>query len=122
MKRPIMWSMLIALCIILGLVGLAAAQQPRYGGTLHVAWEQDVTGFDPHWSAGLQNIYLAGNLFNGLVTVDERLDYVPDLAESWEVQDNGKVMCSGCTRESNSTTALTSTRRTPEVHHHDARR
>ena len=91
MKRPIMWSMLIALCIVLGLVGLAAAQQPRYGGTLRVAWEQDVTGFDPHWSAGLQNIYLAGNLFNGLVTVDEHLNYVPDLAESWEVQDNGKV-------------------------------
>jgi peptide/nickel transport system substrate-binding protein len=91
MKRHITWSMLIALGIVLGLVGLAAAQQPSYGGTLRVAWEQDVTGFDPHWSAGLQNIYLAGNLFNGLVTVDERLNYVPDLAESWEVQDNGKV-------------------------------
>ena len=53
MKRPIMWSMLIALCIILGLVGLAATQQPRYGGTLRVAWEQDVTGFDPHSVRGL---------------------------------------------------------------------
>ena len=91
MKQHITWSMLIALCIVLGLVGLAAAEQPRDGGTLRVAWEQDVTGFDPHWSAGLQNIYIAGNLFNGLVTVDEHLNYVPDLAESWEVQDNGKV-------------------------------
>jgi ABC-type transport system substrate-binding protein len=83
--------MLLALCIVLGLVGLVAAQQPRSGGTLRVAWEQDVTGFDPHWSAGLQNIYMAGNLFNGLVTVDEQFNYVPELAESWEVQDNGKV-------------------------------
>lgn len=91
MKRHLMWSMLIALCILLGLAGLAAAQQPRDGGTLRVAWEQDVTGFDPHWSAGLQNIYVAGNLFNGLVTVDEHLNYVPDLAESWESQDDGKV-------------------------------
>src|SRR5919108_2079381 len=91
MKRHQPWSLLIALLTVAGLVGVAAAQQPKYGGTLRVAWEQDVTGFDPHWSAGLQNIYLAGNLFNGLVTVDEHLNYVPELAESWEVQDNGKV-------------------------------
>ena len=48
MKRHITWSMLIALCIVVGLVSLAAAQQPRYGGTLRVAQESDMTGFDPH--------------------------------------------------------------------------
>ena len=26
-----------------------------------------------------------------LVTIDEQLKYVPELAESWEVQENGKV-------------------------------
>jgi hypothetical protein len=54
MKRHIMWSTLIALLIVLGLAGLAAAHQLRCGGTLRVAWEQDVTGFDPHSSPGLQ--------------------------------------------------------------------
>jgi ABC-type transport system substrate-binding protein len=83
--------MLIALLVVAGLVTVAAAQQPRYGGTLRAAWEQDVTGFDPHWSAGLQNIYMAGNLFNNLVTIDDHFNYVPELAESWEVQDDGKV-------------------------------
>jgi hypothetical protein len=29
--------------------------------------------------------------FNALVTIDEQLNYVPELAESWEMQDNGKV-------------------------------
>lgn len=91
MKRHITWSMLIALCIVLGLVGLAAAQQPRYGGTLRVAWEQDVTGFDPHWSPGLQVQYVVGNLFNSLVTIDKDMNYIPELAESWEAQENGKV-------------------------------
>jgi ABC-type transport system substrate-binding protein len=91
MKRHIAWSMLIALLVVAGLVTVAAAQQPRYGGTLRAAWEQDVTGFDPHWSAGLQNIYMAGNLFNNLVTIDDHFNYVPELAESWEVQDDGKV-------------------------------
>jgi ABC-type cobalt transport system substrate-binding protein len=54
MKRYITWSLLIVLLIVLGLVGVAAAQQPRYGGTLRVAQESDMTGFDPHWSPGLQ--------------------------------------------------------------------
>ena len=32
-----------------------------------------------------------GNLFNSLVTIDTNLNYVPDLAESWEILENGKV-------------------------------
>jgi ABC-type transport system substrate-binding protein len=91
MKRRIVWSTLIGLLVVLGLVGFAAAQQPGYGGTLRVAWEQDVTGFDPHWSSGLQVQYVVGNLFDSLMTIDEDLNYVPELAESWEMQDNGKV-------------------------------
>ena len=60
MNRHITCSTLIAIVIVLGLVGIAAAQQPKYGGTLRVAWEQDVTGFDPHWSPGLQVAYGMG--------------------------------------------------------------
>jgi len=40
--------MLIGLLIVLGLVGVAAAQQPRSGGTLRVTWEADISGLDPH--------------------------------------------------------------------------
>jgi hypothetical protein len=40
--------MLIGLLVVLGLVGFAAAQQPKPGGALRVAWEADVTGLDPH--------------------------------------------------------------------------
>jgi peptide/nickel transport system substrate-binding protein len=80
--------------ITLGLVwaGLAGAwgQQAKYGGTLRVAFEADVTGFDPA-VPGLQNYYVNQNLFNTLVTLDENLGFVPDLAESWDVQEQGKV-------------------------------
>jgi ABC-type transport system substrate-binding protein len=91
MKRSKVCIALMALAMVVGLVSGAAAQDPKPGGTLRVAWEQDVTGFDPHWSPGLQVQYISGNLFNSLVTIDEHLNYVPELAESWEVQDNGKV-------------------------------
>lgn len=66
-------------------------EQPRYGGTLRVAWEADVTGLDPATSTGLQAWYVKGNIFNTLITVDVDLRFVPELAESWEVQEDGKV-------------------------------
>jgi ABC-type transport system substrate-binding protein len=91
MKRASTWGMLFFLPIILMLSRPADGQEARSGGTLRVAWEQDVTGFDPHWSSGLQVQYMVGNLFNSLVTVDEQLNYVPELAESWEVQEAGRV-------------------------------
>ena len=67
------------------------AQQPKSGGTLQVAWESDITGLDPHLSPGIQAQRVVGNLFNSLVTIDTDLNYVPDLAESWEILENGKV-------------------------------
>ena len=77
---------------LLLLIPLAAwAQQSKSGGTLQVAWESDVTGLDPHLSPGLQAYRVVGNLFNSLVTIDTDLNYVPDLAESWEILENGKV-------------------------------
>jgi ABC-type transport system substrate-binding protein len=91
MKRNIRWSMLIALLVVLAFGGYAVAQQPKPGGTLRVAWEADVPGLDPHLSPGIQAWHVEGNLFNSLLTIDAQLNYVPDLAESWEVLEDGKV-------------------------------
>jgi ABC-type transport system substrate-binding protein len=76
---------------LLGLVGSLAAQQPRYGGPLRGAWEAEITGLDPVISPGLQSWHMMGNLFNSLITIDTHLNYVPDLAESWELAEDGKV-------------------------------
>jgi ABC-type transport system substrate-binding protein len=67
------------------------AQQPKPGGTLRVAYESDLTGLDPHISFGVQAWHVVGSLFNSLVTIDAEMNYVPDLAESWDVLDEGKV-------------------------------
>jgi peptide/nickel transport system substrate-binding protein len=84
--------------VIIGLVGyllwmpLAGwTQQPMSGGTLQVAWEADVTGLDPHVSAGLQAYRVVGNLFNSLLTIDAELNYVPELAKAWQILENSKV-------------------------------
>ncbi len=82
---------IIAILACLLLMPAAWAQQPKPGGTLRVAWEADVTGLDPHVSPGIQAYFVVGNLFNSLLTIDAELNYVPDLAESWEVLENAKV-------------------------------
>jgi hypothetical protein len=46
MKRHGIWLMCISLLVVVGIVGLATAQQPKYGGTLRVAWESEMTGLD----------------------------------------------------------------------------
>jgi peptide/nickel transport system substrate-binding protein len=91
MKRHAGWAVLIGLLVVLAFVGYAVAQQPKPGGTLRVAWEADVTGLDPHLSTGIQAYFVVGNLFNSLVTIDAELNYVPELAESWDVLEDGKV-------------------------------
>jgi ABC-type transport system substrate-binding protein len=83
---------LIAIIGCLFLVALAVAEpQPKSGGTLRVAWEADITGLDPYISPGIQSWHVVGNLFNSLLTIDGELNYIPDLAESWEILEGGKV-------------------------------
>jgi peptide/nickel transport system substrate-binding protein len=85
----------VVFCAVVGAVlmlsGWTAAQQPKSGGTLRIAWEADITGLDPHMSAGIQAQWMVGNIYNSLVTIDEQLNYIPELAESWDVQDDGKT-------------------------------
>jgi peptide/nickel transport system substrate-binding protein len=61
------------------------------GGTLRVALDSDVIGIDPHGaSAGVdRNVYTT--VYNGLVVPDENLEIQPDLAESWDISEDGLV-------------------------------
>ncbi len=72
MQRHHTWFRPLMLLSLLVFVPMATAQQPRAGGILRIAWEQDVTGFDPHWSIGLQVADIVGNLFHSLVTSTTR--------------------------------------------------
>jgi peptide/nickel transport system substrate-binding protein len=91
MKVAVCRSLCIALLLVFSVSSLAMAQTPKPGGTLRVGWEADVTGLDPYLSPGVQAWHTVGNIFNSLVTVDTNLHYVPELAESWDVLENGKV-------------------------------
>src|SRR5919198_6065487 len=71
---------------------VSAAEQPSKGGTIVWAVHEGMPDFDIHY----QGTYIAaqpiGPLYNGLLTFDvyDNEKIVGDLAERWEVADDGK--------------------------------
>lgn len=91
---------LAALSVPLGCSGGLQAPQPaagtdeshpRHGGTLHLASPYDIRNLDP---GGLTD-GLASQamllMFDGLVDFDREGHVVPNLAESWDVEDGGRT-------------------------------
>ena len=63
---------------------------PRRGGELHLAWFQDLRNLDPAGPTDAQAAQALNLMFSGLVTFDEKGGIIPDLAERWEVSDDGR--------------------------------
>ena len=51
----------------------------------------DPPTLDPHLTTDATSARIIVEVFGGLVTIDPNLDIVPDLAESWEISDDGRV-------------------------------
>jgi peptide/nickel transport system substrate-binding protein len=64
---------------------------PRRGGTVVIAAAADPGQFNPAVTTAGGTHFVADNLYNGLVFLDEQLNPQPDLAESWDVSPDGKV-------------------------------
>ncbi|MBI2910487.1 MAG: hypothetical protein HYX92_22810 [Chloroflexi bacterium] len=62
-----------------------AAQQPKYGGIVNRLRENYPDSLDPHLSRGASHWNdILGPLYNGLFTLNEKMEIVPDLVEKWE--------------------------------------
>ncbi len=90
-RRKFIATAALAAQAVAGWPFAAPAQLATSGGTLRVAFEADITGGDPYRSVGIQAGYVHDNLYNTLVTIDHDMNILPDLAESWEVREEGRV-------------------------------
>lgn len=63
---------------------------PAYGDFLVVASIGDASSMIPHITADSASHAIANYVYNGLVKYDKDLQLVGDLAESWEIYDEGK--------------------------------
>lgn len=74
------------------------SSEPKSGGTYTILSPADPDMLDPHRQSSIYTHQLAGLVYNKLVSYETgpNVDYtdynvVPDLAERWEVSDDGKV-------------------------------
>ena len=79
-----------ALALFVALAGTTCAETPG-GTTLVVAVPADPQHFNPGITTGSHTHSVADSLFNGLVALDRTARPIPDLAQSWTIEDGGRV-------------------------------
>jgi len=88
MKRLLMLSTTAVFAAALAAPGNLWAE-PVHGGTLQVGLADDPPEMDPHLTSSNASRTVLHNIFATLVEVDEELQIQPELAESWEVSEDG---------------------------------
>jgi peptide/nickel transport system substrate-binding protein len=67
----------------------ADAQAPKRGGTLRVAYGNEISGLDFHTTPGYEMIWVATNVGCGLIGLGPDGKLLPDAAESWQISPDG---------------------------------
>ena len=90
MKKSFVLCLVISLVLMIGAFTAVTAQDaPKMGGSITIAISQDLDqSLDPHTatSAGKREIFF--NIFEGLVKADADGNFMPALAESYEISDD----------------------------------
>jgi peptide/nickel transport system substrate-binding protein len=88
MKRLLMLSTAAVFATALAAPGGLWAEPVR-GGTLQVGLADDPPELDPHLTSSNASRTVLHNIFATLVEVDDELQIQPELAESWEISEDG---------------------------------
>lgn len=64
--------------------------EPKNGGTLVVGISQDPQSFNPNAKSDDVLFDIGQNIFSRLIKLNNKQELVPDLAEKWEVSEDGK--------------------------------
>ena len=70
----------------------AGALTLRRGGTLRVGYIANAHSFDPHYSVEFSERHVMYCVYNTIVAVSPSFEIVPELARSWKIEPNGKVI------------------------------
>jgi peptide/nickel transport system substrate-binding protein len=91
MSRLKLWTGIAALAagLAIGLPGWA--DTPVRGGVLQVGLADDPPEMDPHLTSSNASRTVLHNIFATLVEVDENLQIQPELAERWDVSEDGRT-------------------------------
>ena len=82
-------SALIAFVLLAVLPIAGEAQGPKRGGTLRVAYGNEILGMDFYTTPGYEMAWVAMNVGCGLVSITPDGKFIPEAAESWQVSPDG---------------------------------
>src|SRR5688572_32406868 len=91
MSRAVLALALLLSGALLLAPSIAAAQSARPGGTFVIGAGNDPGQFNPGITTAGGTHLVTGNIYNGLLFLDEQFNPQPDLAESWTVTPDGKM-------------------------------
>jgi peptide/nickel transport system substrate-binding protein len=77
----------LVVAIVLGDVTAAMAQ--KRGGTLRVAYGNEISNLDYHTAPGYELVWAVLNMGCGLIGITPDGKFVPDAAESWQISPDG---------------------------------
>src|SRR5262245_9620382 len=85
--------------LLLGLTGVvtmaavlgeaASVDSQKRGGTLRVAYGNEIAGLDFHSTPGYEMVWVATNIGCGLIGITPDGKFIPDAAESWQISPDG---------------------------------
>src|SRR5256712_7936515 len=88
MQRPLLGvTGVVAIAGMLG--GAASADAQKRGGTLRVAYGNEIAGLDFYTTPGYEMVWVATNVGCGLVNITPDGKFIPDAAESWQISPDG---------------------------------
>src|SRR5713226_9556625 len=77
----------LVVAIVCAAVTTATAQ--KRGGTLRVAYGNDILGMDFYTTPGYEMVWVATNIGCGLIGITPDGKFIPDAAESWQISPDG---------------------------------
>src|SRR5712692_3748576 len=87
--RGLVFGMTALVALSVFLSGPVLAAGPKRGGTLRVAYGNEILGMDFHTTPGYEMVWVATNVGCGLVGITPDGKFIPDAAESWQISPDG---------------------------------
>src|SRR5215813_12592343 len=92
LDRPVRLAAFTILAwLVVAWTSTAEAQAPKRGGTLRVAYGNEIANLDFHTAPGYEMMWVAMNVGCGLINITPDGKFVGDAAESWQVSPDGRL-------------------------------
>ena len=88
-SRSLRLGTIAALVAAIWLAGTPPAEAQKRGGTLRVAYGNEIAGLDFHTVPGYEMVWVATNIGCGLIGITPDGKFLPEAAESWQISPDG---------------------------------